>query len=171
MTIFSKVVNACDAAAGSSNAWWLHATLISGGKLCSGAWKRGEDSQVMVFFLCVGAAPGGGGGGGGGGVLGPKITGGVPWATENWTQKDRGENGIFGPKRSNFVRICTQNIVFVLVDEKKNTPKRSSLKPRGSKKGGQNRGTYVSPIIYLHSERFDITYQWMSTGTLSVLFN
>ena len=44
--------------------------------------------------------PGGGGGGGGGGVLGPKITGGVPWATVNWTQKDLGENGILGPKRS-----------------------------------------------------------------------
>ena len=59
-----------------------------------------------------------------GGVLGLKIAGGVPWATENWTPKDRGENGILGPKRSNFVRICTQKIVFVLVDEKKNTPKR-----------------------------------------------
>ena len=58
-------------------------------------------------------------GGGGGGVLGPKIARGVPRATENWTQKDRGKNGILGPKRSNFVRICTQKIVFVLVDEKK----------------------------------------------------
>ena len=36
---------------------------------------------------------------GGGGVLGPKIAGGVPWATQNWTQKDRGENGILGPKK------------------------------------------------------------------------
>ena len=63
-------------------------------------------------------------------VLGPKIAGCVPWATENWTQKDRGENGILGPKRSNFVRICTQKIVFVLVDEK-----RSSLVPGWSKKG------------------------------------
>ena len=67
--------------------------------------------------------PSPGGGGGGGGVLGPKIAGGVPWATENWTQKDRGENGILGPKRSNFVRICTQKIVFVLVDDKKHPKK------------------------------------------------
>ena len=58
-----------------------------------------------------------------GGVLGPKIAGGVPRATENWTQKDRGKNGILGPKRSNFARICTQKIVFVLVDEKKHPKK------------------------------------------------
>ena len=82
-----------------------------------------------------------------GGVLGPKIAGGVPWATENWTQKDRGENGILGPKRSNFVRICTQKIVFVLVDEKKH-PKKIEFGTQRVKKGGQNRGTYVSPIIY-----------------------
>ena len=82
---------------------------------------------------------------GGGGVLGPKIAGGVPRATENWTQKDRGKNGILGPKRSNFARICTQKIVFVLVDEKKH-PKKIVLDPAKVKKGGQNRGTYVSPI-------------------------
>ena len=29
-----------------------------------------------------------------GGVLGPKTDGGVPLATENWTQKDRGKRGI-----------------------------------------------------------------------------
>ena len=63
-----------------------------------------------------------------GGVLGPKIAGGVPRATENWTQKDRGKNGILGPKRSNFARICTQKIVFVLVDEKKH-PKKIVLDP------------------------------------------
>ena len=80
-----------------------------------------------------------------GGVLGPKIAGGVPRATENWTQKDRGKNGILGPKRSNFARICTQKIVFVLVDEKKH-PKKIVLDPAKVKKGGQNRGTYVSPI-------------------------
>ena len=85
------------------------------------------------------------GGGGGGGVLGPKIAGGVPRATENWTQKDQGKNGILGPKRSNFARICTQKIVFVLVDEKKH-PKKIVLDPAKVKKGGQNRGTYVSPI-------------------------
>ena len=64
-----------------------------------------------------------------GGVLGPKIAGGVP-----------------GPKRSNFVRICTQKIVFVLVDEKKH-PKKIEFGTQRIKKGGQNRGTYVSPII------------------------
>ena len=67
-----------------------------------------------------------------GGVLGPKIAGGVPRATENWTQKDWGKNGILGPKRSNFARICTQKIEFGT---------------QRVKKGGQNRGTYVSPII------------------------
>ena len=81
---------------------------------------------------------------GGGGVLGPKIAGGVPRATENWNQKDRGKNGILGPKRSNFARICTQKIVFVLVDEKKH-PKKIEFGTQGVKKGGQNRGTYVSP--------------------------
>ena len=35
---------------------------------------------------------------GGGGKLGPKIAGGVPWATENWTQKDRGEMVFWGQK-------------------------------------------------------------------------
>ena len=80
-----------------------------------------------------------------GGVLGPKIAGGVPRATKNWTQKDRGKNGILGPKRSHFARICTQKIVFVLVDEKKH-PKKIVLDPAKVKKGGQNRGTYVSPI-------------------------
>ena len=80
------------------------------------------------------------------GVLGPKIAGGVPWATENLTQKDRGENGILGPKRSNFVRICTQKIVFVLVDEKKH-PQKIEFGTQRVKKGGQNQGTYVSPII------------------------
>ena len=83
---------------------------------------------------------------GGGGVLGPKIAGGVPRATENWNQKDRGKNGILGPKRSNFARICTQKIVFVLVDEKKH-PKKIEFGTQRVKKGGQNRGTYVSPII------------------------
>ena len=81
------------------------------------------------------------------GVLGPKIAGGVPWDTENWTQKDRGENGILGPKRYNFVRICTQKIVFVLVDEKKHPKKIEFGTQRANKIGGQNRGTYVSPII------------------------
>ena len=38
------------------------------------------------------------GGGGGGGVLGPKNDGGVPLAAENWTQKDRGKNEIWGLK-------------------------------------------------------------------------
>ena len=83
---------------------------------------------------------------GGGGVLGPKIAGGVPRATENWNQKDREKNGILGPKRSNFARICTQKIVFVLVDEKKH-PKKIEFGTQRVKKGGQNRGTYVSPII------------------------
>ena len=36
--------------------------------------------------------------GGGGGVLGPKNDGGVPLAAENWTQKDRGKNEIWGLK-------------------------------------------------------------------------
>ena len=74
--------------------------------------------------------------GGGGGVLGPKIAGGVPLATENWIQKGRGKNGILGPKRSNFARICTQKIVFVLVDEKKHPKKiEFGIQSRGSKKG------------------------------------
>ena len=77
-----------------------------------------------------------------GGVLGPKIAGGVPWATENWTPKDRGENGVLGPKRSNFVRICTQKIVFVLVDEKKH-PKKIEFGTQRVKKGGQNRGMWL----------------------------
>ena len=49
-------------------------------------------------------------------------------------------------KRSNFARICTQKIVFVLVDEK-NHPKKIEFGTQRVKKGGQNRGTYVSPII------------------------
>ena len=32
------------------------------------------------------------------GVLGPKNDGGVPLAAENWTQKDRGKNEIWGLK-------------------------------------------------------------------------
>ena len=35
---------------------------------------------------------------GGVGVLGPKTDGGVPLAAENWTQKDRGKNEIWGLK-------------------------------------------------------------------------
>ena len=35
---------------------------------------------------------------GGGGVLGLKTDGGVPLAAENWTQKDRGKNWIWGQK-------------------------------------------------------------------------
>ena len=34
----------------------------------------------------------------GGGVLGPKNDGDVPLAAENWTQKDRGKNEIWGLK-------------------------------------------------------------------------
>ena len=52
-----------------------------------------------------------------------------------WGQKDRILWG-FVPKRS-----------FLCWWMRKNTPKRSSLVTRGSKKGGQNRGTNVSPII------------------------
>ena len=96
------------------------------------------DPYVSLNFLVTDLSPRG--------VLGPKIGGGVPWATENWTQIDRGENGILGPKRSNFVRICTQKIVFVLVDEKKH-PKKIEFGTQRIKKWGQNRGTYVSPII------------------------
>ena len=33
-----------------------------------------------------------------GGVLGPKTDEGVPLAAENWTQKDRGKNEIWGLK-------------------------------------------------------------------------
>ena len=33
-----------------------------------------------------------------GGVLGLKTDGGVPLAAENWTQKDRGKNWIWGQK-------------------------------------------------------------------------
>ena len=33
-----------------------------------------------------------------GGVLGPKNDGDVPLAAENWTQKDRGKNEIWGLK-------------------------------------------------------------------------
>ena len=52
----------------------------------------------------------------------------------------------FGAKKIDFVRICTQKIVFVLVDEKKH-PKKIEFGTQRVKKGGQNRGTYVSPII------------------------
>ena len=52
-----------------------------------------------------------------GGVLGLKTDGGVPLAAENWTQKDE-----------------------------KKYPKKIVLNPAKVKKGGQNRGTYVSPI-------------------------
>ena len=82
-----------------------------------------------------------------GGVLGPKIAGGVPWATENWTQKDRGENGILGPKRSNFVRICTQKIVFVLVDEKKTPQKDRVWYPEGQKRGSKPRHICITHHI------------------------
>ena len=77
---------------------------------------------------CNGPGPGKGG------VLGPKITGGVPWATENWTQKDLGENGILGPKRSILWGFVPKRS-FLCWWMRKNTPKRSSLVPRGSKKG------------------------------------
>ena len=50
-----------------------------------------------------------------------------------WGQKDRILRG-FVPKRS-----------FLLVDEKKH-PKKIVLDLAKVKKGGQNRGTYVSPI-------------------------
>ena len=83
-----------------------------------------------------------------GGVLGPKNDGGVPLAAENWTQKDRGKNEIWGLKDRilwELVVLIPQKIVLVLVDEKK-YPKKIVLDPAKVKKGGQNRGTYVSPI-------------------------
>ena len=52
-----------------------------------------------------------------------------------WGQKDRILRG-FVPKRS----------FYVLVDEKKH-PKKIEFGSQRVKKGGQNRGTYVSPII------------------------
>ena len=36
--------------------------------------------------------------GAGVGILSPKNYGGVPLAPRNWTQKDRGKNGIWGQK-------------------------------------------------------------------------
>ena len=83
-------------------------------------------------------------GGGGGGTRSENCWG---CAAGHWKldPKRSWENGILGPKRSNFARICTQKIVFVLVDEKKH-PKKIVLDPAKVKKGGQNRGTYVSPI-------------------------
>ena len=42
--------NAFDAAIWSSNTWW-HTTV--GGKLCSGAWKCGQDSHIGMFSLLM----------------------------------------------------------------------------------------------------------------------
>ena len=43
--------NAFDAAAGSSDAWQLPTELAGGVKLCSGAWKHGQDSHTAVSSL------------------------------------------------------------------------------------------------------------------------
>ena len=90
-----------------------------------------------------------GGVGGGCGVLGPKTDGGVPLATENWTQKDWGKNGIWGQKDRilwELVVLIPQKIVLVLVDEKK-YPKKIEFNRQNVKKGGQNGGTSISPNI------------------------
>ena len=82
------------------------------------------------------------------GVLGLKTDGGVPLAAENWTQKDRGKKLNLGPKRSIFVKIgsfCTPKDSFAVGGWEK-YPKKIVLDPAKVKKGGQNRGTYVSPI-------------------------
>ena len=84
-----------------------------------------------------------------GGVLGPKTDGGVPLAAENWTQKDRGKNRIWGQKDRilwELVVLIPQKIVLVLVDEKK-YPKKIEFNPQNVKKGGQNGGTSISPNI------------------------
>ena len=107
-------------------------------------WERylltfsGLSANVLLTLFCWVGGPG---------VLGPKIAGDVPWATENWTQKDRGENGILGPKRSNFVRICTQKIVFVLVDEKKTPQKDRVWYPEGQKRGSKPRHICITHHI------------------------
>ena len=72
-----------------------------------------------------------------GGVLGPKTDGGVPLAAENWTQKDRGKNRIWGQKDRilwELVVLIPQKIVLVLVDEKK-YPKKIEFDPQNVKKG------------------------------------
>ena len=82
------------------------------------------------------------------GVLGLKTDGGVPLAAENWTQKDRVKKLNLGPKRSIFVKIgsfCTPKDSFAVGGWEK-YPKKIVLDPAKVKKGGQNRGTYVSPI-------------------------
>ena len=44
---------AFDAVAGSSDAWRLPTEFAGGVKLCSGAWKHGQDSHAAVFSLCL----------------------------------------------------------------------------------------------------------------------
>ena len=81
------------------------------------------------------------------GVLGPKTDGGVPLAAENWTQKDRGKNRIWGQKDRilwELVVLIPQKIVLVLVDEKK-YPKKIEFNPQNVKKGGQNRSHPYHP--------------------------
>ena len=47
--------------------------------------------STVVSIWQLATAPGGGG-------TRSETDGGVPLATENWTQKDRGKNGIWGQK-------------------------------------------------------------------------
>ena len=70
-----------------------------------------------------------------------------PWGHSIKITEDRGENGILGPKRSNFVRICTQKIVFVLVDEKKTPQKDRVWYPEGQKRGSKPRHICITHHI------------------------
>ena len=76
-----------------------------------------------------------GGGGGGGGLLGPKIAGGVPRATEKLEPKRSREKMVFWGQKDRILRGFVPKRSFLCWWMRKNTPKRSSLVPRGSKKG------------------------------------
>ena len=136
-----------------------------------GQWGKPESSRYTLWWWrswsqTAGDGPGGGGwgvggwGGGGGGGVGGGGGGGVGGGTrpENWwgcaagrwkldPKRSRKKLNL-GPKRSIFVKIgsfCTPKDSFAVGGWEK-YPKKIVLDPAKVKKGGQNRGTYVSPI-------------------------
>ena len=79
----------------------------------------------------------------GGGLLGLKTDGGVPLATENWTQKDQGKNWIWGQKDwfLIFVKIgsfCTPKDSFAVGGWEK-VPQKDRVQSSGCQKRGSKR--------------------------------
>ena len=108
----------------------------------------GDESVVKIATPCVVHIPGGGGGGGGGGGTRPENWWGCAAGRWKLDPKRSRKKLNLGPKRSIFGKIgsfCTPKDSFAVGGWEK-YPKKIVLDPAKVKKGGQNRGTYVSPI-------------------------